>query len=79
VVIQVDSEHQQDVFIHPLKANVLQNDTLLSNPIHVLDLQQLLTDDHYYLLDRHLNAAGHAEVGRALSEFIASLEVAEQP
>jgi hypothetical protein len=77
VVIQVDSEHQQDVFIRPLKANVLQNDSLLPNRVHVLDLQQFLTDDHYYLLDRHLNAAGHAEVGRALSEFIASLQKAE--
>lgn len=72
MVIQVGSEHHQEVFIHPLMENAT-SDSLLGSQIRVLDLQKLLNEEQYYLLDRHLKPSGHAIVANALVEEINKL------
>lgn len=73
IVIQVGSEHQQDVLINPLKENLSKGDSAIDQRIHVLDLQKLLKEEHYYLLDQHLKPSGHAIVAQALAEELSGL------
>ena len=75
VVVQVDNNDQQDVFLNPFRENLTTTDTNLAKKTHVLDLQVFLEEEHYFRLDGHLNVKGNQLVADTLSRFISHLEI----
>lgn len=73
IVFQVGDGSTEDL-IDPLRNLLSENDSVISNPTYVLDMQTYLTEEHYYLLDMHLKPEGQRIVGNVLSQFILKLE-----
>ena len=71
IVLQVGSNHQQNVFLEPLRQNLEMDNSLILNQVEVLDIQASLNTNHYHLLDQHLNVAGNQVIA---NELIAEIE-----
>ena len=73
IVFQV-GDGSTEILIDPLSKLISENDSIINNPIHVLDMQANLNESHYYLLDRHLKPEGHEIVARVLSDYLNELK-----
>lgn len=73
IVFQV-GDGSTEILIDPLTKLLTENDSIITSPIHVLDMQAYLTEQNYYLLDLHLKPEGHQIVAEVLADYILKLE-----
>lgn len=52
---------------------LLATDTTLKHPVHIVEVQDTLTATDYYIIDDHLNAAGHRKVAARIAQKLKNL------
>ncbi len=70
VVVEINAHNQNDgTFIGAVRARLAEpRYAALARWVTAIDLSRALGPDDYYLLDGHLNAAGHEKVARLVAE-----------
>ena len=71
IVFEMSGKNQTNFFTTGLKEKMINsnNQSFIKNLI-VLDMLQYLKDEHFYILDDHLNYQGHIVVADLLSNVI---------
>ncbi len=71
IVFELSGINQTDTFTRRLKEKTADSDQpLFARNMIILDMMQYLEDRHFYVLDGHLNAAGHTVVADILCRAI---------